>query len=111
MLSWNCYYQNFNSREIETVDIFRHSAFLDDCIKAAKKYKDNKEVFVDAVRGSLMYYFWSKCEWEIQLTTWPYRDGDDMKKIDVFEQIALNWDQFADYIWDHRKELQKCKAK
>lgn len=52
-----------------------------------------------------MYYFWSKCEWEIIISGWPPRDDFNDAKIDVYDQVKLNWDKFVDYTWDHRKEL------
>ncbi len=71
MLCWNVYYGDFNSREIVTYNIFNHWAFYRDCVKAKKKYKDDKDGFAEEIRKSLMYFFWSKCEWEIVLTHWP----------------------------------------
>lgn len=108
MLTWNVYVYNFNHKKIEVHNIFNHSLFVDDCRKARRKYKDNKELFSEAVRTSLMYYYWSKCEWEIQLASWPYHEErDEMKKIDAFAQIEINWDRFIDYVWNNRKELAK----
>lgn len=74
MLCWNVYYGNFNKREIQTFNVFNHGAFYDSCVKAKKKFKEDREGFAEEVRSSLMYYFWSKCEWEIVLTHWP--DGE-----------------------------------
>ena len=74
MLCWNVYYGNFNKREIQTFNIFDHVAFYESCVKAKKKFKEDREGFANEVRSSLQYYFWSKCEWEIVLTHWP--DGE-----------------------------------
>lgn len=106
MLTWNVIYGNFNSREIEIYNIFRHWAFKQDCVKAAKKFMDNKESFADEVRKSLMYYFWSKCEWEVIVQHWPNNERFHDKKIDVYSQVMMNWDIFIDYLWEHRKELK-----
>ena len=54
-----------------------------------------------------MYYYWSKCEWEIILSAWPSRKDFNEEKIDVFDQINLNWDRFADYVWENRKDIKK----
>ena len=113
MLTWNAYYEDFNGRRISTFNIFEHTAFFDGCVKAAKKCT-TKEDFSEMVRREMMYYFWSKCEWEIILTSWPptrpevnFRD----EKIDVYDQVRLNWDVFIDWLWENRKELKKKKAK
>ena len=76
-----------------------------------------------------MYHFWSKSEWEIALTDWPthidvkevarlQKELDEhfgrwnrepysidvhlrvAEKIDVFDQVMLNWDIFIDYLWN-----------
>lgn len=79
MLCWNVYIGNFNSGKIEIYNIFDHWAFYDDCVKAKRKYKDNKEGFSVEVRKSLHYYFWAKCEWEIILDHWPNGEWSDLR--------------------------------
>ena len=74
MLEWNVYISNFNGKRIEKYNVFDHLGFLDDLKKAARKYRDReREQFEDQMRRDLMYYFWSKCEWEIILSHWPPR--------------------------------------
>ena len=101
MLKWLVYNEDFNARCIREFDIFNHHSFREDCIKNAKKNKDNKEEFIEALRRDLMYYFWSKCEWEIILSDWP-PSGQVEKKIDVFDQVMLNFDVFVDYLWEEK---------
>ena len=105
MLEWNVYIENFNKKEIEIFNIFKHSRFLDDLIKYKKKYKE-KEEFLEKVKSSLRYYYWAKCEWEITLRDWPPHENFDYKKIDVYDQIMLNWEQFSNYLWEHKKEIK-----
>ena len=82
-----------------------------------------------------MYRFWAKSEWEVIVTTWPpYVDSEEIDrlvkerknslnngnnfyctnvhlehdfKLDVYTQIALNWDRFIDYVWQNRKLFVK----
>ena len=110
MLEWNVYVGNFNAKKIETHNVFRHARFVEDCRAAAKKFKDDKAAFAEEVRHSLMYYYWSKCEWEVIISHWPPAKGFDDSKVDVYSQVMLNWDRFIDYLWENRKELTK-KAK
>lgn len=107
MLTWNVYYHNFNTRRIETHNVFNHYRFWEDCIKNVKKNKDDREAFEKQLKQDLAYYYWSKCEWEIILSAWPPRNDFDDEKIDVFDQIYLNWDKFADYVWENRKDIKK----
>lgn len=105
MLEWNVIYGNFNSKEIERFNIFDHHSFKDYCAKAAKKYQNSKDEFAEAVRKELMYYFWSKCEWEVVIQHWPQSDRLHDRKIDVYEQVRMNWEVFINYLWEHRDEL------
>ena len=106
MLTWNVYVENVNGRKIVEHNIFNHYYFLDGCIKAAKKFKNDREKFEEAVKTELMYYYWSKCEWEIVITSWPERQNFEDVKIDVYDQVMMNWDIFIDWLWDHKKELK-----
>lgn len=111
MLTWNVYISEFNDNRIETYNVFDHYSFMEDCRKNAKKCADNKEAFAEKVRRDLMYYFWSKCEWEIILSHWPPREDAREEKIDVYDQVMLNWNVFIDYLWENRKELTRRKKK
>ena len=51
-----------------------------------------------------MYRFWSKFEWELVLTEWTGRDNPTQKKVDVYDQLLLNWDRFIDYLWENLKK-------
>lgn len=130
MLKWYVYECKFNSNKIKVYNIFDHCSFNADVVKYLKKYKD-KEEFAEKLKGSLMYYFWSKCEWEIILSSWPtYISVDELnrlneeseeikekykreprrlnvnletkQKIDVYSQVMNNWDVFLDYVWNSK---------
>lgn len=118
-LVWNVYTHNFNTNNIEVHNIFNHSALLNKIKELTKKYKDNKEEFEKELKSWIMYYYWSKCEWEVIITSFPayiekeeldrldkevvkYRTSINLysgKKIDVYDQIELNWDIFFNYVW------------
>ena len=129
-LSWNVYYHNINSKKIETFNIFRHAGFVNDIERYFKKYKD-KEEFAKNLRHSLMYYFWSKSEYEVVVTSWPpnikmneldrlntererglkeydrepyslYVNPDVGIKVDIYSQVMNNWDVFLGYIWNSK---------
>lgn len=80
--------------------------------------------------------YWSKAEWELVITdTQPHIDSkelnrlitdcylkrtvaeppllfshvnlSDAEKIDVYEQVRLNWDEFVDYVWSFSKSATK----
>ena len=105
MLAWNVYLDDFNNRCIRTLNIFEHASFMDGCRKAAKKYKDDRTAFEEQIERLLKYYFWCKCEYEIVLDTWPPSPRFHPEKVDVYDQVKLNWPVFTDWLWEHRKEL------
>ena len=137
-LKWNVYCDDINGKKIKIFNIFEHSRLCEDIEKYFKKYK-NKDEFAEHLRHSLMYYYWSKCEWEVVITEWvphitikeldrlnaerektlkeynrePYSlnvNPNVAIKIDVYDQIANNWDIFLDYVWNskiHRPRKKK----
>lgn len=88
------------------------------------------------LRNICQYHFWAKCEYEIVLTTWTpsiereellrlvnedkehiekwgspaYRYTSNLsacEKIDVFDQLQLNWQLFKQYVFENEKEIKK----
>jgi hypothetical protein len=83
-----------------------------------------------------MYYFWSKYEYEVVVTTFPpYITMDELDnlnkereahkekygrdyviinvnpdtgaKIDIYAQVMNNWDVFLDYVWSSKRHREK----
>lgn len=117
-MKWDVYYFNINKQKIETFNIIDHWSFCEYTKKAAKKLK-TKEEFAEQLRRELMYYFWSKCEWEliieitennrIFLIPWVGCRNPEEVKIDVTEDENLNWIKFAE---EHTaKQIYGNKAK
>lgn len=67
MAEWKVYYFDFNRNRIGPYDLFRHGKFPEYIQKHQKQCK-SKEEFSDKVKSELMYYYWSKCEWEVIIT-------------------------------------------
>ena len=105
-MEWNVYRYAFNSHKLKAYNIFDHAFFRNDCVTSARKNKDNDEVFLKDVKSSLMYYFWSKCEHEIVISSFPPRE-DVEEKIDVYSQVMLNWDRFSEYILANKGKLRR----
>lgn len=106
-LYWGVYRESFNGgREIEEYNIFDHGGFMQDVKELARK-RLNKEQFCERLRRSLLYYYWSKCEWEVVISQWPPSERYKSRKVDVYSQVMLNWDVFCEYVWKHRKELKE----
>lgn len=99
-MEWNAYCYNINTKEIEPMNIFRHSRFANDVIKAMRTC-ETKEAFAEDVRHSLAYYFWSKSEYEILIS--GLFDSDKEYKVDIYSQVMLNYDKFINYLWNVKK--------
>lgn len=138
-MTYYVYTYNINANKIEIFNIFRHSRFREEIQKALNKYKGKAE-FAKVVKGELLYYFWSKSEYEliVKLTDdnrvflYPWcgsRNPEDEKievtdekdfdwisfakqhiskqiykneaKIDIYDQVRFQFDEFVDYVWNH----------
>lgn len=106
-MHWYVYVEDFNGRMIADYDIFRHGCFAEYVRKAYKKYRNDHDSFCESVRKLLAYYFWSKCEWEVILSAWPPSDKVTQRKIDVYEQVMMNWDVFIEYVWTRCHERKR----
>ena len=112
-----------NNKKIIAKNVFELSSrFNDYLIDLKKEYKHNPDAdyewFSDKLRSYAMSSFWAKCEYEIVLTTFPcyaskgsVKEASKLKtksdtvmlfpkeyeKVDVFMQLGLNWESFANY--------------
>lgn len=110
MLHWNVYIYSINSNVIKSYNVFDHAGFYEDLKKAARKFKDDKEAFIAEVKSNLMYYFWSKSEWEILLYPWLGK-SDCCEKVDVYDQVMMNFDHFSEYLWNNAVVLRRRTPK
>ena len=120
MLSWNVLIKDFNKKEIIYYDIFKNG-YYEELAKELKEGTNSKEEFIEEFRIKLMFQFWSRAEYETIVTSWPpYIDKEELnrlnqedfkyrtdvnltvaRKIDVYEQLRMNWNQFIDYVWSN----------
>lgn len=103
-MKWSVYVHNFNQNKIEEYDIFEHGTFVKYLIKDYKEC-ETKEQFLDRLKSELRYYFWSRTEWEVLIIPWIGRKEECSEKIDVFDQIMMNWHVFSEYVWNNIKSL------
>ena len=134
-LVWNAYNYRSVGQELRVFNIFDHYSFMESVRKLLKKPM-SKEDFSELLRREVLYYYWSKAEWELVIAdTQPHIDSkelnrlitdcylkrtvaepplrcshvnlSDAEKIDVYEQVRLNWDEFVDYVWSFSKSANK----
>lgn len=154
-LEWNVYCENINSGEIETHNICdrylyegldtikkdykkEFKAYLSEIQKTSDNDALNKKIqkwidaykngkFSEALNALLMRRYWSRCEYEVVITSWPPRISPQEverlsaekkslyghlcpnleieEKVDIYSQIKLNWNIFVDYIWNNFIEI------
>lgn len=95
-MKWNVYYHDFNAQKIIKWNVFNHGTFKKE-VDTLLKEKIDKDGFSEKLKREVMYYFWSKCEYEIILSPWIGRA--DVTKIDIYDQIMMNFGSFVDYCW------------
>ena len=103
-LKWFVFVEDINSKRIKVYNIFEHKDFMEDCDDAWEDYiNEHRDFskFKKDIESNLMYYFWSKCEWEIVLSDFPPSDSFQKKKIDVYQQVKINCDKFIDYLFSY----------
>ena len=107
-MHWIVFEHDFNKNKIVHYDIFSHYGFAEDVKKADKKFERDAE-FLDEVERSLQYYFWAKAEHEILIKGLFDKNDESQVKIDVFEQVEMNWERFAEYLLANRKTEKLIK--
>lgn len=102
-LSWKVKNFDCNRQLIEDYNILK---YREDFIKKLKKKCATKEEFSEKMRREMMYYFWSKCEWEliveidnnnrIWLSPWVGCKEPENVRVDVTDKKDFDWKGFAE---------------
>lgn len=129
---WNVYREDFNRRAIVKYNIFNHRGLAQDVNKLFKE-DISKDEFAEQLKRSLMHCFWCKSEHEVVISSWPaYIDKEELdrinteyeeynnkwghypykinvspnvgKKIDIYSQVMMNWEQFVEYVWSNKNK-------
>ncbi len=80
--------KKFFEKNVWSVE-YKKCKSLDDLIEYALE---------ERLKRLCMYYFWAKCEYEVIVSSWPYREGSD-RKIDIYAQLEANWPVFKDLVF------------
>lgn len=102
-LKWMVFVRDMNSDKILEFNIFKHGRFLNDTKKAIKEVA-TKEELAEKMKRVLQYYYWSKCEFEIRIMEPFPREESVGRKVDIYEQVKLNYDVFINYLWETAKK-------
>lgn len=105
-MEWFVYYYNMTNKVIEPYDIFKNVRLLGN-VQQLLSMKTDKSEFAEEVRKSLFYYYASKSEYEVLISAWCGGTGKETVKVDIYEQVRLNWGSFIDYLWGFREHTKK----
>lgn len=108
-LSWNVYIEDINRNKISTYNIFDHVGFRSACEKVLSDYFNDTDfdkvegdsqikMLSDKIHGILLYYFWSKTEYEVFLTSIIHEEKCAGAKVSIYDQVMLNFSEFIWYI-------------
>jgi hypothetical protein len=103
-MQWYVWRYNVNSQIIDKYNVFEHRSFCND-IRELLELDLNIDDFAEELKNAVQYYFWAKCEHEIVITGWPTSHSDVDLKVDIYDQIRLNWDIFVKYVWSYREDI------
>lgn len=96
MSDYNVYYHEINGDKIKTLNILRENGYVMDCIRGYKKNM-SKEEFDKKLNADCKYMYWCRCEYEVVVAAWA--GGYAVKKIDIYEQLKMNWSIFSEICW------------
>ena len=92
---------NFKLKKIEPINIFNYGNLLEEIKEIYKEYIERKEdikFFENKINSQLLYYFWSRREYEISVGDLFEKDLEKYEKIDVYYQIKMNFKAFIEYL-------------
>lgn len=134
-LEYHVFRTDINSKKIVKFNIFDHWRFNEEVKKDLKKCK-TKEEFAKELKDNLRYYFWSKYEYEVVISSFPvhikkeeldrlnaerektlreynrepyrlYVNPDVGEKVCIYSQVMLNWKPFINYVWSNKQLKNK----
>lgn len=83
-----CINQGFNRHQFEPYDVMPY--FLNEWKETKKAKRPTKlSELKEWLRNCAQYMYWSRCEYEVILAGWP--NTNDHKKIDIYDQIIMNF--------------------
>lgn len=100
MKIFNVIYYDVNKKAFIPYDILPHfrSIFYGNKKKERPK---TKEELKEWIKNRSLYHFWSRCQYEIVLQSWPTSEISD--KWDIHDQILMNLDTITDILSEEFK--------
>ena len=111
-MKWNVLLKDSEGAKFKSYNIFDYDAFRISIEELFKKQYHKKQFLIELDRET-HYFFWSQIEWEMIFPPMDVAEHGKYNaltwyKIDVYEQLRVNWERFAEYMW---AECQKVENK
>lgn len=95
-LEYNVLLPDINNEDGYVFNVFRSARFQSCLMNLKATYEKNNELDLhEEIRRCVAYCFWAKAEYEIEVKC---LFGKKEHKIDVYEQIMLNFELFFKYL-------------
>lgn len=101
-MNWYVYASNLYTRDLEIYNVFKNSFFKKNVLFLLESCK-TKEEFDHKLQQELKYRFDNKKEWELSVEPSNATLGKS-EIINVYTQVMLNFNTFADYCWSKREQ-------
>lgn len=113
-MKWNVFIEH--DGKIIPFNIFNNRLFADavtSLVYDPHNEDKDREWFSDQIKQKAQWQFWSRCEYEVLVLSWPPHEDENGHKMDVYEQLTFNWERFMDYImlwrknyWNYEKNIK-----
>lgn len=105
-LTWNVFLW-FNQRGLVVWNIFENDYVRRGLLEAKTKHKTFR-AFAARLHQLISHEYWARVQYELSIGEYPrYNKDDETTRVDAALQVAINWDQFAEYVWRHRNLITK----
>ena len=101
-LEWNVFRMNLQKRQIETFNIFDHGRFRKTTIERLKECSTKEDFEYEFKRLVFYHYAW---KFEYETCIGSIISSEANKKIDIRNQLQLNWNRLVDYLWGNKEEI------
>jgi len=101
MEKFNVIIEDINRKEFIPYDVI---PYLVSCYNKAEEKPSTFDEFKKFIERKAMYQWWSRCQYEIIISSWPSTRGTE-EKWDVYKQVMMNIDVVTDLVMKSVKHI------
>ena len=102
-MEWYVYRHDTNKGTIYKYNVLQ--PYIIEQIKSKTEKLTTLSAFKEILKKEMQYYYWGKSEHEVVIKEWCGTSAE--KKIDIFDQLQLNWEVFVIYVWNSLLEKEE----